>query len=95
LFALGVPRETIEQDYSLTEHAIDKLMTILSRDSRYARLAALPSEQYLPLLRADPQYLAVAFREIERRHGNVPEYLDAVLGVGRREIAALRDVLLA
>jgi protein-tyrosine phosphatase len=95
LYALGVPRETIELDYSLTELAIEKLSSILSRDSRYASLASLPRESYLPLLRADPKYLSVAFEEIKRRHGSVPEYLDAGLGVGRREIAVLREVLLA
>jgi protein-tyrosine phosphatase len=94
LFALGVPRETIDLDYALTDLSIDKLLAVLSCDSRYGRLASLPREHVLPLLRADPEYLAVAFREIERRHGNLHAYLDAILGVGKHEIAALRDVLL-
>ena len=94
LSALGVSRETIELDYSLTDLVLDKLTAILTRDPRYAKLGARPREHYLPLLRADPEYLTVAFEEIERRHGTVTQYLDDVLGVGERETAALRDLLL-
>jgi protein-tyrosine phosphatase len=94
LYALGVPRHTIDHDYSLTELAMDKLEAILFGDPRYAPLAKLPREQYLPMLRADPDYLTIAFREIERRHGSIAMYLDTVLGVGAREIEALRENLL-
>jgi protein-tyrosine phosphatase len=94
LHALGVPRQTIDHDYSLTELAQDKLEAILFGDSRYAPLARLPREQYLPMLRADPQYLTVAFQEIERRLGSVANYLESILGVGPREIEVLRENLL-
>jgi protein-tyrosine phosphatase len=94
LFALGVPWQIIAHDYSLTELAMDKLELILFSDPRYGRLAALPREQYLPILRADPDYLAIAFEEIERRHISISNYLDTVLGVGPREIALLRERLL-
>jgi protein-tyrosine phosphatase len=94
LFAVGVPRQTIEHDYSLTDLALAGLTDILLADPRYATLAKLPQEQYSPLLKADPDYLAVAFKEIESRHGGLPRYLEAVLGVGLKEIKALREVLL-
>jgi protein-tyrosine phosphatase len=94
LTALGVPRATIDHDYSLTELVMEKLITVLLSDPRYAPLAQLPREDYLPILRADPSYLAIAFHEIERRYDSVTGYLDAVLGVGAREIEALREVLL-
>jgi protein-tyrosine phosphatase len=94
LFALGVPRKTIELDYSLTERSIDKLVAILLRDPRYSWLSTVPRAEYLPILRADPEYLAIAFQEIERRHHGIPEYLERVLGVGPRQIDRLRDVLL-
>jgi protein-tyrosine phosphatase len=95
LFALGVPLDTINHDYSLTELAMDKLIAILFADPRYAPLAALPREQYLPIVRADPTYLAIAFREIERHHGGIAEYLDKVLGVGPGEVEVLRRELLS
>jgi protein-tyrosine phosphatase len=95
LFALGVPRQTIDHDYSLTELCIDKLEAILFSDPRYKAIAALPSEQYLPMLRADPGYLTIAFEEIERRHQSIINYLKAVLGVGPREVGLLREYLLS
>lgn len=94
LFALGVSRETIEQDYELTDHAIDRLLTILVSDPRYSKLQSTPKEVFLPLLRADPAYLALAFSEIERKSGGMFPYLEEVLGVGEREIAAMREHLL-
>jgi protein-tyrosine phosphatase len=94
LLALGVPRGTIERDYLLTELALHKLVEILLGDPSYARVAALPSERYLPILRADCSYLSAAFDEIERRAGGVKEYLETVLGIGQRETEMLRNVLL-
>jgi protein-tyrosine phosphatase len=94
LFTLGVPLDTINHDYSLTELAMDKLIAILFADPRYAPLAALPREQYLPIVRADPTYLAIAFKEIEHVHGGIAQYLNVVLGVGPAEIEILRAELL-
>jgi protein-tyrosine phosphatase len=94
LFALGVPRETIDHDYAMTELEINKLIDILFSDPRYVRLARLPREQYLPLFRADPEYLATAFGEIERRHESVERYLEMVLDVGPKQLSVLRDLLL-
>jgi protein-tyrosine phosphatase len=94
LFALGVPRQTIEHEYSLTEAHIHELTAIFRVDSRYAALAALPPDRYMPVLQADPANLALAFKEIERRHGSTEAYFDTVLGVGERQIALLRDQLL-
>jgi protein-tyrosine phosphatase len=94
LFSLGIPRETIDLDYSLTEHALDKLLGILFSDPRYAALASRPSEHYMPLFAANPIYIGASFQAIERCYGSVSEYLDVVLGVGRAEILALRDILL-
>jgi len=95
LFALGVPQQLIEHDYSLTELAMDKLEAILFSDPRYQPLAALPREQYLPMLRADPDYLVIAFEAIEKRYQSVANYLETALGVGPREIQLLRENLLS
>jgi protein-tyrosine phosphatase len=94
LYSLGVPRPTIEHDYALTEREIEKLLGILLADPRYAPLAGLPREIYLPLFRADPRYLAIAFHEMEQRHGSIDGYLQTELGVGPEQLAALRELLL-
>jgi protein-tyrosine phosphatase len=94
LWALGIPRETIAEDYALTDHAIDRLVEIFLDDPRYAYFSEFPRQLYLPLLRADPTYLDTMFDEIEARHGSVASYMKDVLGVGDAEMQALRMLLL-
>ena len=94
LHALGASREVIDADYKLTDVAIDELIILLTHDPRYELLATVDRALYLPLLRADPGYLDVAFREMVRTHGSIEGYMQERLGVGRREIDHLREVLL-
>ena len=94
LYALGVPRATIEHDYQLTNLAIEGLERMILGDSRYANLSNFARDDYLPLLMADPSYLEIAFNEIEREFGNIEAYLETVLGAGPNEIEAMRGFLL-
>jgi len=94
LHTLGVKRAAIEHDYTLTDAVIGRLEAILLADARYAGLQAKPRKVYLPLLTADPGYLAIAFAAMEERHGTIEGYLSAALGVGPAETAALRGLLL-
>lgn len=94
LFALGVDRETIEHDYRLTEHAVDQLIEIMQSDPRFADLMKLPRDRYMPMLRADPSYLAIAFDEIVASCGSVEAYLESHLGLIAAERERLRSNLL-
>jgi protein-tyrosine phosphatase len=94
LYALGASREVIEADYRLTDATIDELIVLLTHDPRYELLAMVDRSLYLPLLRADPSYLDIAFREMARMHGSIGDYMQVRLGVGQREIDRLREVLL-
>ena len=94
LYALDVPRETIEHDYTLTNQVIEELETTMRHDSGYAGLATLPREEYLPLLEAHPEYLGIAFGAIEQKHGSIGQYLHDELGVGAAELEKIRALLL-
>jgi len=94
LYALDVPRETIEHDYTLTNQVIGELETMMRRDSGYAGLATLPREEYLPLLDAHPEYLSIAFDAIAQKHGSIGQYLHGELGVGAAELEKIRALLL-
>jgi len=94
LSALGVSREAIAEDYSLTDRALERLIAIFLEDPSHAGFAAVPRELYLPMLRADPAYLDIMFDEIEARHGSTESYLRDVLGIGKQEVSALREHLL-
>lgn len=92
---LGVPRATIEQDYMLTNEAMDGLIAFMADSPKYQHLLGDSLHRIEPLLRAEPDYLATSFAVIEDQHGSVEAYLSEVIGVGAGERATIRDRLLA
>lgn len=105
LSALGVPRNVIIDDYLLSMRYRRPRVEFHKPD-----LAAYPGNAYVAFLAAIPAdalfappdlyddnrvpYLDQAFDEINRRWGNVPNYLQQELGIGQVEIAKLRTVYL-
>ncbi|ATE66766.1 tyrosine-protein phosphatase [Rhizorhabdus dicambivorans] len=91
LSALGVPRDTIYEDYLLTNRYAD-FSRIIGRE---------PSDQYrdvdaavmAPLLAADTDYLDAAFESIDRDHGGMDAYLGSI-GVDDGVKTTLRGLLL-
>lgn len=99
LSALNVPRETILQDYALSDDFVDYEAAFASPeaaapDNPYAFIAKLPREVRAPLLASEPAFLEAAFNEIERRDGTVMNYLRARLGVDDSAVNAIRGNLL-
>lgn len=91
LTALGVPRETVFADYALTDKY---LAAALARNpSGNGILSRLPKDIAEPLLSADPAYIRAAFDEMAKRDGSPEGYLRNALGVGPKERAALRKML--
>ena len=101
LAALGVPRETIVEDYVLTNESVDLRGQLFSKDGAGVGLAAT-AEPILALspaardavLAADPDYIAAGLDAIDARCGSIAAYLQAELGVGPEVIAFLRGTLL-
>lgn len=100
LSAIGVPRETIYEDYLLTNEAVDlerhffrAADTALGLGRSWEGLARLSNEARRALFVADADYLGAAFTAIELAHGTVERYLEAELGVGPAERERLREVL--
>jgi protein-tyrosine phosphatase len=91
LTALGVPYETVKQDFLLSNGApgMETLQANLS-----SPLAKLPPEVAAPLIGVDGSYLDTAFAQIRRDYGSVEGYMQKELGVGPREIARLRARML-
>ena len=71
LSLLGVPRETIEEDYLLTNQAMDGLIAFMADSPMYRDFVHARREHAMPLLRAELDYLATSFAAIEQRHGSV------------------------
>lgn len=91
LTALGVPYETVRQDFLLSNSAPG--MTTLAKDLPPA-MAALPPESLAILAGVEGAYLDAAFASIRERYGSVQGYLRRELGLGPRQIAALRRNML-
>ena len=91
LTALGVPYETVREDYLLSNSG-------LNMDSVHGaispQLAALPPEVIKPLVGVEGAYLDAAFAQLKADYGSVEAYLERELGVGPKEIAMLKRRML-
>ena len=99
LTALGVPYETVREDFLLSNRAIAAQFSRSANGSGIdaksaAAMAALPREVTALLAGVDGPYLDAAFDQIRSDYGSVEGYLAKELGVGPREIAILRRRML-
>jgi protein-tyrosine phosphatase len=101
LSTLGVPRQTVLEDYALTEKlvpapaaAAEKPAPVGGASAALAPLAQLPVESRQALWRSDPDYISAALDAIDREYGSVDAYVERGLGVSKSELGALRAKLL-
>ena len=95
LSTLGVPQETIEQDYLLSNATAEALQVMMmDRNPRYAEMLAQDPEALRPVLVADASYLATAYAAIAQRYGSTAAYLEQHIGVTPAMRDALRELLL-
>lgn len=91
LTALGVPYETVREDYLLSN-------TGLNMDSVQGAvsplLSALPAEVLQPLVGVEGPYLDAAFAQMKADYGSIEAYLEKELGVGPTEIETLKRRML-
>ena len=92
LTALGVPYETVRQDFLLSNGApgMDTLQSSLS-----PMMTRLPPEVAAPLIGVDGSYLDNAFAAMRQDYGSVEGFMEKELGVGPAQVAALRARMLA
>lgn len=90
---LGVPMETVMEDYVLSrEYALAArrkelfLLRLFKGDEASDKLTAL--------MGVDRKWLEAAFDEIDRQYGSFAAYVDTGLGLRPDEVARLRDTLL-
>jgi protein-tyrosine phosphatase len=87
LTLLGVPRETIVEDYLLTNSSVDLRARLVADESglgipqgrRY--MVELPAEALDAVLAADADYLLGALDAAEASHGSIDAYLRDAAGV--------------
>lgn len=93
LTSLGVPRETVVQDYLLTNRYLDS-GKVLQGNAAYASLAKLPPDVLKAMMAADPSYIGAVFNAIDAHPGGVEGYFKDELGLSQRDIMRLRSLYL-
>jgi len=94
LTVLGVPRETVIEDYILTERFFEGLCRLVKTDPTSSRFTAVDPSIWDPMLRADAAYIEATFDTLTQRHGSVGGYLREVLGIDDQLQSAVRLKLL-
>ncbi len=94
LSVLGVPRDTIVEDYLLTNRFAD-FGRIMARggDRDYERYRQIDPVVMRPLMAADADYLDAMFAALDRDHGGIEGYLTEI-GVDASVKARLQELLL-
>ena len=101
LAALGVDRDTIIEDYLLTNAVGNFERFIEARKDSHLGLAdahqpllTMSQDMREALFRADPDYLDAALVQIDLEYGDMENYLASCLSLDDRTIAQVRDILL-
>jgi protein-tyrosine phosphatase len=95
LRALGVPRETVFEDYLLTDRIVDFKALFMERaQQRNSTLLTQSPEIIATVLGTSPAYLSAALDAVEQRYGSVARYAVEVLGLDEQAVAAMQDQLL-
>lgn len=100
LEALGVPRETVLEDYLLTNDVVDLRAQLRDDETGLgipqgrSYLDEMPDDALAATLAADADYLLAAFATIDAAYGSVQRYLQEALGVDEHARGRLSDVLL-
>ncbi len=94
LHALGVPRETVVEDYLLTNQALDiEGIVVPLLTAKYGVPDDMPRESMLAIAGVRPEYLHAAFEAIEAEFEGVEHYLERAVGLDRTARDALRQRL--
>jgi protein-tyrosine phosphatase len=105
LTTLGVPRQTVVEDYVLTEKLVPAATAAAqsavpvggaaaSGGTAASPLAQLPVASREALWRSDPAYISAALDSIGREYGSMDSYVERELGVTKMEMRAIRAKLL-
>lgn len=91
LTALDVPRETVVEDYLLSNRYFDPKKAVVGDGAAMQAWSKLPPQVLQALMGVDRSYIEAVFRVIDAHPGGAKGYLRDRLGLGRTELARLRQ----
>ncbi len=92
LTALDVPRETIIQDYLLTNQYFDPRKVVGTSDRASQQWKHLPPEVLQAYMSAEPSYIEAVFEVMDEHKGGAQGYLRAELGLSQPAVTRLREM---
>jgi len=90
LLSLGVPKETVMQDYLLSNQNLQKKNESALWKMRIFSLGRADTQGVQHLMGVEPAYLQSAFDTMEKQYGSIDNYLREALGVDDEFRAQLR-----
>ena len=90
LAALGVPRQTIVQDYLLSNPGAQPVKTTLASSAVDPRMRSLSPDVAQVLMGVDARYINAAFKAIDSRPGGLNGYFRDELGLTPADLKRLR-----
>lgn len=94
LSALGVPRETIVADYTLSNLFYDHILSAVEKDAQRLAFFGIQTADLFPILTAQDVVLITALDHLEKEYGSVENYLLKAAGLDEVVLAQLRQNLL-
>lgn len=91
LHALGVPPETIMEDYLATNIFARKKLRRVAHDFEHLHLLKKGDEALLAFLTAEPGYFNAACEAAEEKYGSLDSYLEEGLGITPEKRARLAE----
>ncbi len=92
LHALGVPEQTVLNDYLLTNQSLDYERFLLPKlKARFGDAIALDRESVMALAGVRPEYLHAAYSAIEADFEGVEHYIEEAIGLDTSARARLRQ----
>ena len=92
LYALGVPYETIVQDYTASnEYRKESNKVMVAQMVQYKHINQQVAEDVVSV---KPEYLAATFAAIRQQYGSVDAFLKGPLGLNNNKIALLKEKFL-
>ena len=95
LSALGVPRETVIEDYVLTNRVLDSDTFFTERRQRHpGSVATQTADIFAAIMNADAAYLQAALEAVDERHGSVAAYVVNELELSADDLRSIQQHLL-
>lgn len=91
---VGIPRETVMDDYLLTNQFLEPTLKKYIRYFRFMSLYRIKTAQILPLLEARREYLEETMDEILNKYGSFEEYIVKDCGCSPTLVSELKKILL-